>query len=354
MAQSNLRATKPHHGHDVLDWQCDPVTSSFYARDFYYRHPAQLETSEGNSLGNFLALRGTPPSPPISISSQQSSSISVNSMGHTDPNTLPDSNSPRTSLGDHNEGDYNTDLPYSKLIYRALKEADGHKLSLQQIYEWFTKNTNKGRDNTKGWQNSIRHNLSMNKGFTADKVEGSTGRKPQNLWALTQDAIDRGYVESTTRYRKTNGRKASPNIPVLRRQRSGSRGGKAAKNATKMRHPTQNERSERHYPFTYNQPQQPQHQPQRAVDGHYLPTPPLLVGVPHYQVQQVFNGLPMDTRDSSLQREYEYSDVIGCTSPLLGDNAVFCDVAEPEPNSSPTLDMGHMGCWYELRDPIMS
>lgn len=157
MAQSNLRAPKLHHGDDVLDWQCDPVTSSFYARDFYYRHPAQLETSEGNSLGNFLALRGTPPSPPISISSQQSSSISVNSMGHTD------SNSPRTSLGDHNEGDYNADLPYSKLIYRALKEADGHKLSLQKIYEWFTKNTNKGRDNTKGWQNSIRHNLSMNK-----------------------------------------------------------------------------------------------------------------------------------------------------------------------------------------------
>lgn len=172
------------------------------------------------------------------------------------------------------------------------------------------------------------------------------------MWALTQDAIDRGYVESTTRYRKTNGRKAGLNTPVPRRQRSGSKGGKAAKNATKMRHPAQNESSERHYPFTHNQPQQPQ--PQPAVDEHCLPAPPPLVGVPHYQVQQSFNGLPMDTRDSSLQQEYAYSDVIGCTSHLLGDNAVFCDVAEPELNYNPALDTGHMGCWCELRDPIRS
>lgn len=163
MAQSNLRAPRLHHGEDLLVWQSDLVTSSFYARDFFYRQPAQLETSSGNLLGNSLALQGPPPSPPISISSQQSSSISVNSMGPTVPNTVADSSSPRTSLGDHSEGDLNADLPYSKLIFRALKEAEGNKLTLQQIYEWFTKSTNKGKDNTKGWQNSIRHNLSMNK-----------------------------------------------------------------------------------------------------------------------------------------------------------------------------------------------
>jgi hypothetical protein len=159
MAQSHLRASRLHHGDDLLDWLSDPVPSSFYSRDSFYCHPAQLETSEGDSL----ALRQTPPSPPISIFSQQSSSISIDSMGPTASNTGTDSSSPRTSSRDHSDVDHGTELPYSKLIYRALKEADGHRLSLQQIYEWFAKNTNKGRDKTTGWQNSIRHNLSMNK-----------------------------------------------------------------------------------------------------------------------------------------------------------------------------------------------
>jgi hypothetical protein len=36
-------------------------------------------------------------------------------------------------------------------------------LPLQGIYQWFEKNTTKGgNEEPKGWQNSIRHNLSMN------------------------------------------------------------------------------------------------------------------------------------------------------------------------------------------------
>lgn len=55
------------------------------------------------------------------------------------------------------------DPPYSHLIYEALKGAPEKKLPLQGIYGWFQKNTSKGKDkNSKGWQNSIRHNLSMN------------------------------------------------------------------------------------------------------------------------------------------------------------------------------------------------
>lgn len=52
--------------------------------------------------------------------------------------------------------------PYAQLICRALKSAPGHKMVLKDIYRWFEKNTNKARSGSKGWQNSIRHNLSMN------------------------------------------------------------------------------------------------------------------------------------------------------------------------------------------------
>lgn len=65
-----------------------------------------------------------------------------------------------------NEGEENPldkEQPYAQLIYRALMDAPGHTMILRDIYNWFKTNTDKAADKeTKGWQNSIRHNLSMN------------------------------------------------------------------------------------------------------------------------------------------------------------------------------------------------
>ena len=58
--------------------------------------------------------------------------------------------------------DHGTDEPYAKLIYRALMSAPNHSMVLQEIYQWFRENTAKGTSDSKGWMNSIRHNLSMN------------------------------------------------------------------------------------------------------------------------------------------------------------------------------------------------
>lgn len=52
--------------------------------------------------------------------------------------------------------------PYAKLIYRALMSTPDHSMALQDIYRWVRTNTNKGNSDSKGWMNSIRHNLSMN------------------------------------------------------------------------------------------------------------------------------------------------------------------------------------------------
>lgn len=62
--------------------------------------------------------------------------------------------------------------PYAKLIYRALMSAPDQAMTLHEIYQWFRDNTDKHikKDSTRrrpgkndnGWQNSIRHNLSMN------------------------------------------------------------------------------------------------------------------------------------------------------------------------------------------------
>jgi hypothetical protein len=58
--------------------------------------------------------------------------------------------------------DHGADEPYAKLIYRALMSTPDHAMVLQEIYQWFRDNTAKGSSDTKGWMNSIRHNLSMN------------------------------------------------------------------------------------------------------------------------------------------------------------------------------------------------
>lgn len=55
-----------------------------------------------------------------------------------------------------------SDAPYAKLIYKALMEAPNHSMVLQDIYQWFIDNTEKGNSASTGWRNSIRHNLSMN------------------------------------------------------------------------------------------------------------------------------------------------------------------------------------------------
>ncbi|RAH77135.1 hypothetical protein BO86DRAFT_441920 [Aspergillus japonicus CBS 114.51] len=142
---------------------------------------------------------------------------------------------PRPSPDDIGE-EANSEAPYSCLIEKALLEAPDKKLTLQDIYSWFEKRTVKGKDrSSKGWQNSVRHNLSMNAGFEAVREE-QPGKKPQNYWRLTEEAVKYG-VQSTTRYRKqaSNKKTSSSDPPAPQRQRSGAKGGKATKIKAKLR-----------------------------------------------------------------------------------------------------------------------
>lgn len=178
-------------------------------------------------------------------------------------------------------------------------------------------------------------------GFEAVKIEGS-GKKATNYWRLTQEAIDHGF-QSTTRYRKANHRKGiSSDPPALGRQRSGSKGGKATKNAAKMRHITQDEqRMEWGFPPTLHRQQHLQPQP---MENHFHPTPSM-VDMPPYQTPHTFNGLSPMPRDGRIQAHH-MNTVIGCTIPPPGDNAVFCDTAETGPDYA-AFDTGQLD-WYEL------
>ncbi|KAL8824212.1 MAG: hypothetical protein Q9191_005220 [Dirinaria sp. TL-2023a] len=221
--------------------------------------------------------------------------------------------------------------PYAQLIYRALKSVPTHSMVLKEIYEWFEQNTDKPQTSTssKGWQNSIRHNLSMNGAFTkVDQVPPSEDAKKGFIWVLAESALQEG-VKSTTRYRKQNPNKKSCRTehPAPQRQISGAKGGKAAKKsalyACKM-----NSQKPRRIPRTG-----------KGLSSYSRATPatsPLLSTMafenplqvePRYEQEPIQHYLhtPSATPISLISepRSFSISDIVGCTD--LGDAPLFYD-----------------------------
>lgn len=111
-------------------------------------------------------MSATTASPPLSFSCGNEQYYPDLAWQHNIPTfQMPGGEGSTASVGDGFEdedgGIY--DKPYAQLIYDALKEAPGHRMLLRDIYDWFLQNTRKPQESgTNGWQNSIRHNLSMN------------------------------------------------------------------------------------------------------------------------------------------------------------------------------------------------
>ncbi|KAL2139627.1 hypothetical protein VTI28DRAFT_4903 [Corynascus sepedonium] len=100
---------------------------------------------------------------------------------------------------------------YATLIAMAIVRSPQRKLTLSQIYKWISDTYSYYRGDNTGWQNSIRHNLSLNKSFVKqERPKDDPGKG--SYWSIEPG------TEHTVLKEKPSRKSAAPtaeNMPVM-------------------------------------------------------------------------------------------------------------------------------------------
>ena len=93
---------------------------------------------------------------------------------------------------------------YASLIGMSILRAPGRRLTLAQIYRWISDSFSYYRIEDTGWQNSIRHNLSLNKAFIKqERPKDDPGKG--NYWAIEPGMESTFVKDKTSRHPAASG-----------------------------------------------------------------------------------------------------------------------------------------------------
>ncbi|XP_033897382.2 forkhead box protein K2-like isoform X2 [Acipenser ruthenus] len=112
-------------------------------------------------------------------------------------------NDKEASGGDSPKDDSKPPYSYAQLIVQAITMAQDKQLTLNGIYTHITKNYPYYRTADKGWQNSIRHNLSLNRYFI--KVPRSQEEPGKGSFWRIDPASEGKLIEQAFRKRRPRG-----------------------------------------------------------------------------------------------------------------------------------------------------
>ncbi|KAJ1929406.1 hypothetical protein IWQ60_001209 [Tieghemiomyces parasiticus] len=137
--------------------------------------------------------RGKPASQPVPVARSAAAAVQPSpavSYPHT-PSTPPQPEGRPT--GSHDEGDVDysaTDqkphYSYASLIAQAINSTEAKKITLNGIYNYISSTYPYYKHAKNGWQNSIRHNLSLNKAFVkVQRGEKEPGKGA--YWAIEKE-----------------------------------------------------------------------------------------------------------------------------------------------------------------------